>query len=330
VSEVPGAEALRELRDAAADLREQIERRLRGAAGGGRPRLHERARDALLERVRNLDVLRLYQELRERLALLGVDESSSEVDDFGLDPHVLARSRRFFDFLFDRWWRIELLGADLLPREQPVLYVANRSGVLPYDGLMIAHALARERGEPWRPRFMVEDWLVGLPFAQPLLARLGGARACAENVDRLLASGRSAVVFPEGHKGALKRYADRYHLQRFARGGFVSLAARHHAPMVPIAVVGAEEVHPILFEWSLASRVLGVPMPVTPTLPALGPLGVLPLPTRWRIRFGAPIHAPSAERNAVDPLLTNRLRERVRGAIQDLIDQEVRRRRTIF
>ncbi len=332
MNEAPGSEALRELREAAASLRSEIERRLgrRGPAAPPRVGLQERARQAVLGSVRNLDVLRLYEQLRERVAFLGVDESSSEVDDFGLDAHALGRSRRWLDFLFERWWRIELTGLDLLPRGQPILYVANRSGVLPYDGLMIAHGLARERGEAWRPRFLVEDWLVGLPFSQPLLAKLGGVRACAENVARLLGSGRSVVVFPEGHKGALKRYADRYQLQRFARGGFVALAARHRAPMVPVAVVGAEEVHPILFEWKLASRVLGVPVPVTPTLPALGPLGMVPLPSRWRIRFGAPIHTPFVDGDPDDPLLTNRIRERVRGAIQELLDQEVRRRRGIF
>jgi 1-acyl-sn-glycerol-3-phosphate acyltransferase len=332
MSEPRGSEALRELREAVGALRSELERRFVPPAGAGTPRIgpYDRAREAVLERVRNLDVLRLYEELRERFSLLGIDESSSEVDDFGLDPHALARSKRWLDFLFDRWWRVEVSGVERVPDSQPVLYVANRSGVLPYDGLMIAHALARARGEPWRPRFMVEDWLVGLPFTQPLLAKLGGVRACAENVDRLLGSLRSAVVFPEGHKGALKRYADRYRLQRFARGGFVSLAARHRAPMVPVAVIGAEEVHPILFEWKLASRVLGVPLPVTPTLPALGPLGAIPLPSRWRIRFGAPIHAPAIAAGGDDPLLTNRLRERVRGAIRELLDAELRQRRGLF
>jgi 1-acyl-sn-glycerol-3-phosphate acyltransferase len=332
VSAAQGGDALRELRAAASSLRAEIERRFGPAAAGGAPLPGwlARTRDALLGRVRNLDVLRLYEELRERVSLLGIDESSGEVDDFGLDARTVARSRRWLDFLFERWWRIEVTGVELLPRAQPILLVANRSGLLPYDGLMVAHALVRARGEPWRPRFMVEDWLIGLPFSQPLLARLGGVRACAENVDRLLGSGRSAVVFPEGQKGAFKRFADRYHLQRFARGGFVALAARHRVPMVPVAVVGAEEVHPILFEWKLASRLLGVPVPVTPTLPALGLLGAVPLPTRWRIRFGPPIHPPSAEEDAEDPLRTNRLRERVRGAIQELLDVEVRRRRGIF
>jgi len=196
---------------------------------------------------------------------------------------------------------------------------------------MISHAVERACGPNHRPRFLVADWLLTLPFSQPLLSRLGGVRACTENAQRLLRSGRWVIAFPEGQKGALKPYRDRYQLQRFARGGFVSLAVRERATIVPVAVVGAEEVHPILFQFGFLDRMLGVPVPVTLTFPWLGPLGVIPLPSRWRIRFGEPIRfADVPEERANDPLYVNRTREVVRGAVASLLEQEVHGRSSAF
>ncbi len=235
------------------------------------------------------------------------------------------------DFLHDRWWRIETAGTERIPSDERVLYVANRAGILPYDGLMIAHAVERARGREARPRFLVADWLLGVPYAAQVLARLGGVRACAENAERLLRTGRSVLAFPEGQKGALKPYRDRYRLQRFARGGFVSIALRQRATIVPVAVVGAEEVHPILFQSSFAERFLGVPLPITPTFPWLGPLGLVPLPSRWRIRFGRPIRFDDVPlERAEDPLFVNRTRELVRGNVQSLLEDEVRGRSSVF
>ena len=273
----------------------------------------------------------LFGELRRRLAIFRVEPSDSDVDDFGLDSGYLAQWEGLLDFLHDRWWRIETAGTERIPSGERVLYVANRGGILPYDGLMIAHAVERARGREARPRFLVADWLLGVPFAAQVLARLGGVRACAENAERLLRTGRSVLAFPEGQKGALKPYRDRYRLQRFARGGFVSIALRQRATIVPVAVVGAEEVHPILFQSSFAERFLGLPLPVTPTFPWLGPLGLVPLPSRWRIRFGRPIRFDDVPlERAEDPLFVNRTRELVRGNVQSLLDDEVRDRSSVF
>ena len=224
------------------------------------------------------------------------------------------------DFLYDTWWRVRAVGAGEIPDRGPVLFVANRSGVLPYDGLMIAHAVAREHPTRRRPRFLVADWLSTLPFAQPLLARLGGVRACRENADSLLANGHSVVAFPEGQRGALKPYHERYKLQRFGRGEFVSLAVRRRAALVPVAVTGAEEVHPVLAVPSLTRQLLGFPLPLTPTFPMLGPLGLVPLPSQWRIRFGTPIPFDNiVPERSDDPLYINRVREQVRTTIQSLL-----------
>ena len=217
-----------------------------------------------------------------------------------------------------------------MPIDEPVLFVANHSGLLPYDGLVIAHLVERETVR--RPRFLVADLLVTLPFAQPWLARVGGVRACRENAHRLLKKGHSVIAFPEGVKGAAKVFADRYRLQRFGRGGVVRVALEAGVPIVPVAVVGAEEAHPILFKLTTAARAVGLPfVPVTPTFPLLGPLGLLPLPAKWHVRFGAPLATDRMGADAAqDEVLVSRMTEELRGQIQGMVDGERRARGGVF
>jgi 1-acyl-sn-glycerol-3-phosphate acyltransferase len=195
---------------------------------------------------------------------------------------------------------------------------------------MIAHAV--ERARRTRPRFTVADWLIALPFAQPRLAKLGGVRDCPENLERLLRAGHSVALFPEGKRGAAKAYRDRYRLARFGRGGAIRTALEHRVPLVPVGVVGAEEAHPILFQAAAPARVLGLPfLPITPTFPWLGPLGVLPLPAQWVIRFGEPIDYADLARDAArDALLLSRLNEELRERIQALVDGARRARGSIW
>jgi 1-acyl-sn-glycerol-3-phosphate acyltransferase len=326
---------LQELRESVAALREYLDERARSkAAGFGLGDAAEWVGDlgrAVIDRVASIDLMDLFEELRGQLGSASREERAAEVDEFGMDRAYLDRRRGVLDFLLERWWRVDVNGVEAIPAEGPVLFVANRSGVLPYDGLMISHAVERERPSLGRPRFLVADWLVTLPFSQSALARLGGVRACQENAERLLRSGKSVVAFPEGQKGALKPFRDRYRLQRFGRGGFVPLAARRGAAIVPVAVVGAEEVHPILFRPGIARRLLGVPLPITPTFPHLGPLGLIPLPTQWRIRFGTPVRFDGVGSSEVDdPLYVNRTREQIRGTIQSLVEEEVHQRASIW
>lgn len=273
-----------------------------------------------------LDLGEIWDSLRGQLSNLWMRPQEVTVDDFGMEPAALDGVRGLLDFLFDRWWRVKITGEDRVPldADPPVLYVANRSGILPYDGLMIAHALERLRPEIPRARFLVADWLATLPFVAARLAQIGGVRACRENAERLLTSGRPVIAFPEGQKGALKSYANRYHLQRFGRGGFVALAVRARALLVPVAVVGAEDVHPILFRSGFMERLVGVPIPVTPTFPHLGPLGAIPFPSRWRIAFGAPVAFDQvAQERADDPLYLNRTSEEIRATIGRLLEEEL-------
>ncbi len=274
-------------------------------------------------RLTELSPVELYDRLRARVFATERASISQSVDEFGLEPEYVESSRPLLDFLYDTWWRVRTAGAEGIPDRGPVLFVANRSGVLPYDGIMIAHAVEREHPSDLRPRFLVADWLSTLPFAQPLLARLGGVRACPENADRLLSSGQWVVAFPEGQRGALKPYHERYRLQRFGRGEFVALAVRRRAALVPVAVTGADEIHPVLALPPLARQLLGFPLPLTPTFPLLGPLGLIPLPSQWSIRFGDPLRFDDvASERADDPLYVNRVREQVRGTIHTLLESE--------
>ena len=271
-----------------------------------------------------------FEQLRERFGKLGMHERSAGVDEFGMDEEALRALRPLLDLLFDRYFRVDVGGTARLPERGPFLLVANAAGILPYDALMIAHAVERARGE--RPRFVVADWLIALPFVQPRLAKLGGVRACPENVERLLAAGRSVAVFPEGIRGAAKPYHDRYRLARFGRGGVIRLALERGVPLVPVGVVGAEEAHPILYKAAAPARALGLPfLPVTPTFPWLGPLGALPLPAQWVLRFGEPISYAELGSDATrDALLLSRLTEELRARVQSLVDAGLRARGSVW
>jgi 1-acyl-sn-glycerol-3-phosphate acyltransferase len=267
-----------------------------------------------------------------RLRMIG---TADHVDDFGFDAAFAARVQPLLELLYERWWRVELRGAEHVPSVGRVLLVANHSGgFLPYDGLMLAHGLRTRRpggGREVRP--LVEDFVYHFPALGPVLARLGAVRASAANAGRLLASEHAVAVFPEGAKGVGKYYRERYRLQRFARGGFVTLALRTGAPIVPVAIIGAEEIHPVIAKWHWLARLLKLPyFPVTPTFPWLGALGLVPLPSKWRIVCGAPIDfAAEFGRDAADDDLTvNRLRERVREHVQRMVVEALRTRDSVF
>jgi len=280
---------------------------------------------------RRIDWNEVLISLRRRAATLGMSERSGEVDEFGMDEVVLRRARPLLELLYERYWRVDLAGLANLPEQGPCLLVANHSGLLPWDGLMLAHAIERRHPSGLRPRFLVADWLMTLPFVQPYLARLGGVRACRENAERLLESGHFVVAFPEGVKGAAKVFRERYRLKRFGRGGVIRVALETGAPLLPVGIVGAEEAHPILFKWRPPVGI-GVPfVPVTPTFPWLGPLGALPLPSKWVVRIGAPLRLdPLGPGDAHDELVLSRLTEELRGEIQALVDAGLRARESVW
>jgi len=194
---------------------------------------------------------------------------------------------------------------------------------------MLSTALRLNRSPriPLRP--LLEDSVFHAPFLGVLLTRLGGVRACPENAERLLKQDDSTVaVFPEGMQGLSKLFAKRHQLQRFGRGGFIKLALRTQAPIYPVAIVGAEECHPILYKADTLAKGLGLPfLPVTPTFPHLGPLGFLPLPSRWSIRVGPAVDLSGAtQADLHDRRIIGDLSERVRGQIQNMVTELVEAR----
>lgn len=262
---------------------------------------------------------------------------SDVVDDFGRDPRATARWEWLFEFLYSRWFRVEASGLDHIPRTGRALLVANHAGSLPYDSAMVMHAVRRDHPARRDVRPLVEDTVFHLPFLGPVMNRIGGVRADPENAERLLQKGELVAVFPEGEKGMGKLWKDRYRLQRFGRGGFVKLALRTGAPIIPVAVVGAEEAAPMLGKVTWFARNIGIPwIPVTPTFPWLGPAGLLPLPSKWYVEFGAPIvldphdgSSPALGPAAADDrLLVNRLADQIRTQIQTMIDGLLAKRRS--
>lgn len=257
---------------------------------------------------------------------------SEEIDDFGLDPAYESKVRPVAEFLYRRYFRVKTTGIENLPKSGRCIVVANHSGTLPLDGLMLRTALHFERGGSRELRWLAEDFLFYLPFAGVFMNRVGAVRACQENAERLLDKEHMVAVFPEGLQGIKKLYKERYRLQRFGRGGYIRLALRMRAPIVPCAIVGAEETNPLLYRIEYLAGLVGLPyIPVTPTFPFLGPLGLLPAPSRWRITFGEPVsldhHGPEA---AEDHVLVGRLSDRVRGTIQSMLDSGVRDRRSVW
>jgi 1-acyl-sn-glycerol-3-phosphate acyltransferase len=256
---------------------------------------------------------------------------SLDLDDFGWDQKAAEVWQPFFEFLYRVWWRVTLTGVENIPNHGRALLVANHSGVVPWDGAMIKYGISKEHPARRQARMLVLDMFSTLPFLQPWLRHLGEVRACPENGQRLLSRGELVGVFPEGVKGIGKPFRDRYRLARFGRGGFVRLALRAGAPIVPVAVVGAEEIHPNVARLDFIGRPLGLPyFPMTPTFPALGPLGVVPLPTKWWIDIGKPIPMDHGASVADRPMIVNELAEKVRSTLQTMLDSRVARRGNVF
>ncbi len=259
-------------------------------------------------------------------------DRGSEVDAFGLDRAYEARYRPLFEAIYRRWFRVVTRDVVHVPAEGRAMLVGNHAGALPWDGLMLKMAVALEHPAEREVRWLVEDSVFHAPFLGAATSRIGAVRACPENAERLLADDALVAVFPEGDKGVSKPFARRYELQRFGRGGYVRLALRTRTPIVPVAIVGAEEAHPTIFSMRRAAKLFGVPfLPVTATFPWLGPIGLVPLPSRWVIVFGEPIdlarHPAGTED---DPIAVQRISDDVRNAVQSLLTQALSLRPSTF
>jgi 1-acyl-sn-glycerol-3-phosphate acyltransferase len=272
------------------------------------------------------------EDLRRHLAPI---ETERQVTDWGRSERVEGFfDRTLYDFYYNLWFRCEVEGIEHVPAEGGALLVSNHSGALPPDAPMIAKAIKEEHPHPRPLHLTVENFFKGYPGLSMLLPKIGGVTAHPANVHRLLCDEQQLVlVFPEGRKGTEKLFKDRYRLRRFGRGGFVEAAMRARAPIVPIAVVGAEEAMPIFAHIPALQRLTGlIYFPITPTFPHLGLLGALAyLPAKFKIRFLPPVPTDDlGDEPWEDQALVQTIAHDIRATIQDELLDMLGKRRSVW
>ena len=282
-----------------------------------------------------LDPPRLDEDAVEAIRdLLPAIEEGRNFDDWGRSESFMSRIEPLLDFYYRHWFRVEVDGIENVPSEGGALLVSNHSGALPPDAPMIMQAIRNEHPRP-RPVYMlVEHWFKGYPGVSMLASRMGLVPAHPENAQRLLRDeSQLAIVFPEGQKGSRKLAWQKYRLRRFGRGGFVRTAARAGVPIVPVAVIGAEESMPIFAHFRALERLTGlIYFPLTPTFPHFGLAAALMyLPAKFRICFLDPIDPDDLPADLDrDPAAIQAVAERVRGQIQDRLDREIEARDSVW
>lgn len=256
-----------------------------------------------------------------------------EVDDYGFDPHLNeAVLLPVLRPLFEKWFRVDVSGVEHLPETGSALLVCNHAGTIPVDGLMLSVAVHDHHPLSRTLRMLAADLVFQTPVLGPVSRKAGHTLACHPDAESLLRDDQLVAVFPEGFKGVGKPFSDRYKLQRFGRGGFVTSALRTKAPIIPVSIVGSEEIYPKIADFKPLARLLGLPyFPITPLFPLLGPLGAIPLPSKWHIEFGAPIETSGYDAMAADdPMVTFDVTDQVREQIQQTLYRLLANRRNVF
>jgi 1-acyl-sn-glycerol-3-phosphate acyltransferase len=254
------------------------------------------------------------------------------VDEFGFDPEftdrVLLPPLRL---LYRNWFRVEVTGAENLPARGGALVVCNHSGTLPLDAIMTALAVHDSHPAHRHLRMLGADLVFSTPLLGALARKSGQTLACNPDTERLLNAGELVGVWPEGFKGIGKPFRDRYKLQRFGRGGFVAAAMRTGVPIIPCSIVGAEEIYPKIADLRPLARLLGLPyFPITPLFPLLGPLGAIPLPSKWHIEFGEPVRTDHHRGDEDDPAVVFAFNDQIREIIQQTLYRLLAQRGNAF
>ncbi len=252
------------------------------------------------------------------------DPRRSDVDEWGRSEHMREIARQVYGPMYRSWHRVEWEGLEKIPTDGGALLVSNHAGAIPADAPAIMHGIEEELG---RPVYGLADELFKtLPVVGTMWSRVGGVLAHPDNAYRLLREQKQlALVFPEGTKGTGKTYGERYQLRRFGRGGFVQIAMRAGVPVVPIAVVGAEEAMPTLVKINPLAKLLGVPyVPITANMLAFGALGLLPFPAKIKIRVLDPVSfdvEPDQPRYSRSLIMdaSERIRQQIQEALYDML-----------
>lgn len=255
------------------------------------------------------------------------------VDDFGFDEDFTVHTVfPVLRLLKDKWFRVEVRGIENIPDEGGALIVSNHSGTIAIDSIITQLAIHDAHPRKRFLRMLGADLVFQMPVVGDFARKTGATLASAADADRLMRTGELVGVWPEGFKGVGKPFRERYKLQRFGRGGFVSAAIKAEVPIIPCSVVGAEEVYPIIGNMKTVARLLGAPYaPITPFFPLLGPLGLIPLPSKWIIEFGEPIDTASLGPSAADdPMLVFEITDQVRETIQQTLYSVLVTRRSVF
>lgn len=255
------------------------------------------------------------------------------VDDFGFDEDFTTHTAfPVLRLLKDKWFRVEVRGIENIPDDGGALVVSNHSGTVAMDSVITQLAIHDSHPRSRFLRMLGADLVFQMPFVGDFARKTGATLATNPDAERLMRSGELVGVWPEGFKGVGKPFRERYKLQRFGRGGFVSAAIRSEVPIIPCSVVGAEEIYPMIGNMKTVARLIGAPYaPITPTFPLLGPLGLIPLPSRWIIEFGPPIDTASLGPAAADdPMLVFDLTDQVRETIQQTLYSVLVTRRSVF
>ncbi len=260
------------------------------------------------------------------------DPRRTDVDEWGRSERMRALARKAYDPVYRRWFRVEWEGLEKIPADGGALLVANHAAAIPSDAPVIMHGIETELQ---RPVYGLADHLFkSLPVIGTLWSRGGGVAAHPDNAYRLLREqGQLVLVFPEGSKGPGKNFTERYQLRRFGRGGFVEIAMRAGVPVIPIAVVGAEESMPTLYNMGRLAKVAGLPyFPITANMLAFGPLGAVTyFPAKFKLRVLDPVHfdvAADQPRYSKSRIMDES--EAIRDKIQQALYDMLRKRRSVW
>jgi len=264
----------------------------------------------------------------ENISSMRAGQNEYGYDPFGFEPEFLKYIYPVAERLYRNYFRVETFNIDHIPDDGPVLLVSNHTGQLPIDGFLIGCALLFDRQPARMVRSMVEHWVATIPFVSWFMARAGQVVGTRQNCRILLGRGGCILVFPEGTRGVNKTFDRAYELAPFGYG-FMRLALENNTPIVPVGVVGGEEQMPTIWNFESLGRLLGIPaFPITPTWPLLGPLGALPLPVKYRIHFGEPMHFEGASDDE-DRVIGEKV-DQVKAAIHKLVQSGLRERKGVF